>query len=77
MVLAECDFDDKANVMAGTLARLDRKRLELARGLASKPKLLLLDEIAEGLPHAVVEDPEVKRVYAMFAVAPLLLSIPT
>ena len=35
--------------MAGSLTLLDRKRLELARALASGPKLLLLDEIAGGL----------------------------
>lgn len=40
---------DRANEMAGSLRLLDRKRLELARGLASDPRLLLLDEIAGGL----------------------------
>jgi branched-chain amino acid transport system ATP-binding protein len=39
----------RANRLAGTLTLLDRKRLELARALATRPKLLLLDEIAGGL----------------------------
>jgi branched-chain amino acid transport system ATP-binding protein len=39
----------KANAPAGSLRLLDRKRLELARALATRPKLLLLDEIAGGL----------------------------
>jgi branched-chain amino acid transport system ATP-binding protein len=38
-----------ANVPAGKLRLLDRKRLELARALATRPQLILLDEIAGGL----------------------------
>lgn len=39
----------QANHLAGSLTLLDRKRLELARALATRPRVLLLDEIAGGL----------------------------
>ena len=42
----------RANVAAGRLSRLDRKRLELARAMATGPEILLLDEIAGGLTDA-------------------------
>ena len=48
-ILNRCGLADKANRLAGTLTLLDRKRLELARALASEPKVLLLDEVAGGL----------------------------
>jgi branched-chain amino acid transport system ATP-binding protein len=42
----------RANVAAGRLSLLDRKRLELARAMATGPEILLLDEIAGGLTDA-------------------------
>jgi branched-chain amino acid transport system ATP-binding protein len=45
---------------AGELGLLDRKRLELAKALATDPSVLLLDEIAGGLT-----DPEVEQVVAI------------
>jgi branched-chain amino acid transport system ATP-binding protein len=48
-VLRQTGLVKKANLLAGSLTLLDRKRLELARSLATNPKLLLLDEIAGGL----------------------------
>jgi branched-chain amino acid transport system ATP-binding protein len=58
-VLERTGLSRRANQLAGSLTLLDRKRLELARALSTRPRLLLLDEIAGGLTdaeaHALVE----------------------
>ncbi len=48
-ILARTGLLGAANRVSGSLTLLDRKRLELARALATRPRVLLLDEIAGGL----------------------------
>ena len=51
-VLERVGLAHRALTPAGQLALLDMKQLELAKALALKPRLLLLDEIAGGLTEA-------------------------
>ena len=90
-VLRRTGLMARANQMAGSLTLLDRKRLELARAMATNPKLLLLDEIAGGLTEheatelvAVVRDIRAQGisiiwiehvVHALLAVASKLMVI--
>lgn len=61
-VLGRTMLDGKADLLAGALPLIDRKRLEFAKALASKPRLILLDEIAAGLT-----EPEVERLVDIIA----------
>lgn len=55
-ILLETGLLARANDTAGRLSLLERKRLELARALATQPKVLLLDEIAGGLTDAECDE---------------------
>jgi len=55
-ILGYVGLGEKWDIVAGKLTLPDRKRLELARALAAKPHLLLLDEIMAGLNPAEAEE---------------------
>lgn len=54
-ILDKTGLIDRKDIPAGQLTLLDRKRLELARAIATDPKLLLLDEVAAGLNRVEVQ----------------------
>ncbi|UJW82630.1 ABC transporter ATP-binding protein [Hydrogenophaga sp. SL48] len=68
--LRRCGLEAMAHKTAGALPLLDRKRLEMAKAVASGPRLLLLDEVAGGLTEREVQQMvelvhELKQRYAV------------
>lgn len=55
-VLSFSGLEREVDMLAGRLSLLGRKRHELARALATRPSLLLIDEVAAGLTDAEVDD---------------------
>ena len=55
-ILQQVGLLAKENVLSKDLTLMERKRLELARALAVRPYLLILDELMAGLNHAEAED---------------------
>jgi branched-chain amino acid transport system ATP-binding protein len=51
-----CGLSNLTNVLGGDLRLLDRKRLELARAVALRPSIILLDEVAGGLSALEVNE---------------------
>jgi len=60
--LQRCALGARSGELAGRLPLLDRKRLEVAKAIATNPRLLLLDEVAGGLT-----EPEVAALAALVA----------
>jgi branched-chain amino acid transport system ATP-binding protein len=53
-ILERVGLTDKASAFARTLSTGQRKRLELARALATRPQLLLLDEVTGGVDQGSI-----------------------
>jgi branched-chain amino acid transport system ATP-binding protein len=55
-ILKEIGLDTKARLRPGGLTQIEMRKLELARAMAARPKLLISDEAMAGLSSAEVDD---------------------
>jgi branched-chain amino acid transport system ATP-binding protein len=65
-VLAQVGLAERAEAAAGSLTTIDQRRLEVARALATEPKLVLLDETMAGLTPTEVGE-AIKLILALRA----------
>ncbi|MGH6959219.1 MAG: ABC transporter ATP-binding protein [Dongiaceae bacterium] len=55
-ILRRAQLADRADALAGTLSQIELRKLELARAMATRPRLLILDEVMAGLSALEVDE---------------------